>query len=58
MKSPCVKICLIDEPTRQCLGCGRSLREIGGWSRMTDAERDAIMKVLPQRLRRLSQVPR
>lgn len=58
MKSPCVKICLIDEPTRQCLGCGRSLREIGGWSRMTDAERDAILKVLPQRLRRLSQVPR
>lgn len=58
MKSPCVKICLIDEPTRQCLGCGRSLREIGGWSRMTDTERDAILKVLPQRLRRLSQVPR
>lgn len=58
MKSPCVKICLIDEPTRQCLGCGRSLREIGGWSRMIDTERDAILKVLPQRLRRLSQVPR
>tara|TARA_R110000868_G_scaffold80390_20_gene228471 strand:+ start:6242 stop:6418 length:177 start_codon:yes stop_codon:yes gene_type:complete len=56
MKSPCVNICQIDEPTRQCLGCGRSLREISRWSRMNNAERDAIMKVLPQRLQLLSQV--
>nr|WP_306266222.1 DUF1289 domain-containing protein [Pararhizobium sp. IMCC3301] len=56
MKSPCVNICLIDEPTRQCLGCGRSLREISGWSQMNDAERDAIMKVLPHRLQLLPQV--
>lgn len=56
MKSPCVKVCLIDEPTRQCLGCGRTLREIGGWGQMNDAERDAIMETLPQRMEQLSKV--
>ncbi len=58
MISPCAKICVIDEPTRQCLGCGRTLREIGGWSQMTDAERDAVMELLPQRMAQLQQVPR
>lgn len=56
MKSPCVNVCMIDEPTRQCLGCGRTLREIGGWSQMSDAEREAVMSTLPQRMEQLSKV--
>lgn len=50
MKTPCVKICQIDEQTRQCLGCGRTLREIGGWTSMSDARRDQIMAELPARM--------
>lgn len=56
MISPCVKICVIDEPSRQCLGCGRTLWEIGGWSQMSDTERTSIMDALPQRMERLAQV--
>lgn len=58
MISPCVNICIIDEPTRQCLGCGRTLQEIGGWSQMTDSERETVMKLLPQRMAQMQQVPR
>lgn len=55
MQSPCVKICLIDEASHQCLGCGRSLREIGGWTQMTDLERKLIMDELPGRMKLLSE---
>lgn len=36
--------------TSLCVGCGRTLKEIGGWLRYTDAERAAIMAALPARL--------
>lgn len=49
--SPCKSVCRIHEESRLCLGCGRTLREIGGWGAMTEAERLAIMAQLPERLR-------
>ena len=32
-----------------CLGCRRTLDEIAGWVRMTDAERERILTELPLR---------
>ena len=32
-----------------CLGCYRTLPEIGGWSRLTDEDRASIMAELPGR---------
>ena len=32
-----------------CLGCGRTLDEIARWASMDDAERDRVMRELPQR---------
>lgn len=49
MLSPCTKICQIDPETRLCLGCLRSLEEIGGWSSMSDDQRQKIMAALPDR---------
>lgn len=48
--SPCVKVCRISPQTQVCEGCGRRLREIAGWARMTAEERDAVMADLPRRL--------
>ncbi|RVT43253.1 DUF1289 domain-containing protein [Sphingobium algorifonticola] len=42
--SPCTKVCTLDARGHICLGCGRTLDEIGRWSIMTDQERLAIMK--------------
>jgi len=47
--SPCVKVCVMDEDDRYCLGCRRTLGEIARWSGMTDAERTAVMSQLPAR---------
>jgi predicted Fe-S protein YdhL (DUF1289 family) len=33
-----------------CLGCCRTLDEIGAWGGMTDEERDRVMAELPDRL--------
>jgi predicted Fe-S protein YdhL (DUF1289 family) len=50
VSTPCIKVCAIEAATSLCAGCGRSLREIGGWSRMSEAERKALMAQLPGRL--------
>ena len=47
--SPCVQICVIHPQTRLCVGCSRSIDEIGAWSRLSQQERSAIMDDLPNR---------
>lgn len=53
VQSPCVKLCTIHPAERLCVGCLRSIDEISAWSRMTPAERTAIMAELPARAPRL-----
>ena len=53
MKSPCVKVCVMDPQRGVCLGCCRSLDEIAAWGGMTDEERETIIAALPERKRRL-----
>ena len=48
IESPCVNICTIGK-NRLCKGCRRSIDEIAHWSRMTPAERTAVMADLPGR---------
>jgi hypothetical protein len=48
--TPCVKICTIDARSGLCLGCGRTIDEIAGWSAMSAAERARLMGELPSRL--------
>ena len=47
--TPCVKVCIVDGASGLCLGCWRTLSEIGGWSALSDAERARIMAELPGR---------
>jgi predicted Fe-S protein YdhL (DUF1289 family) len=53
MESPCVKICTYQPGAGICLGCGRTLAEIAGWTGLSDAERRQIMEALPARLAKL-----
>ena len=50
--TPCVKVCIVDGASSLCLGCWRTLSEIGGWSGFTDEERARIMAALPERAKR------
>jgi len=49
IESPCNKVCVVDAACGLCIGCGRSLAEIGGWITMTADERRRIMAELPAR---------
>ena len=51
--SPCIQVCRIDQMLRLCVGCGRTLDEIGGWSRLSDPQRLRVMHQLPARLEKL-----
>jgi predicted Fe-S protein YdhL (DUF1289 family) len=37
--SPCKKICLVDPSQPICVGCFRTMDELGRWTLMTKAER-------------------
>ncbi len=52
--TPCVQVCVMDDASGLCLGCFRTLQEIGGWAKMDDAARAAIMVALPARRSRIS----
>ena len=49
METPCIDVCEMDGASGLCLGCGRTIDEIAGWSEMSPEERGAIMAVLPAR---------
>ena len=48
--TPCIAVCMIDPKSGLCFGCGRTLPEIARWHRIDNAERRAIMELLPARM--------
>ena len=50
--SPCINICRIDEATRLCAGCLRTLDEIAAWSVLSDSERRDVWAHLAERAAR------
>ena len=54
IETPCEKICIVDQPSGLCRGCGRSLAEIERWTAYSDGERARVMNELPQRLEAMS----
>ena len=47
--SPCTKVCKIDNSSKLCQGCWRSLDEIAIWSRATESQKLAIWAKLEAR---------
>lgn len=50
ISSPCIKTCIVDGSTGWCIGCGRTLAEIGNWIKLGPAGRDQVMTQLPMRM--------
>ena len=49
IKTPCIKVCIVDGESGLCMGCYRRLSEVAGWSKMTPEARDAVMDELASR---------
>jgi predicted Fe-S protein YdhL (DUF1289 family) len=43
LPSPCIRNCTLDNKSDICLGCGRTLAEIGEWSDATRARQEEIV---------------
>jgi predicted Fe-S protein YdhL (DUF1289 family) len=55
LDTPCINVCLLDDETGACIGCGRTLAEIAAWASLSDAERRVIMVALPARMSEFEQ---
>ena len=51
--TPCIKVCIVDPESSLCLGCYRTLMEIGAWARLPEDERARLMAELPERRSRI-----
>ena len=49
--SPCIKVCVLDDAGHYCIGCHRTLDEIGLWSQLSNPERAEVVAQLPARRR-------
>ena len=49
MTSPCIGICQMDDASGYCIGCGRTIDEIAGWSGATEQQRIDPRAQLPAR---------
>jgi predicted Fe-S protein YdhL (DUF1289 family) len=47
--SPCIGICTMDRESGFCIGCKRTIAEIGRWQMLDDPERQAVIDQLPGR---------
>jgi predicted Fe-S protein YdhL (DUF1289 family) len=56
IESPCNRVCVVHPTAGLCIGCGRSLDEIGRWIDLSGAERTRITALLPARLAALDGV--
>ena len=54
IETPCVRVCVLDSITDQCIGCGRFRREIAAWRGMAPEERRGVMAQLPDRMREMT----
>jgi predicted Fe-S protein YdhL (DUF1289 family) len=48
VESPCVKLCALNADD-VCVGCGRTRAEIGAWSTLPDAMKEAVNRRARQR---------
>lgn len=51
--SPCIKVCAVDGRTGFCLGCGRTMSEIGNWVKLGENGREGVLETLPERMETL-----
>jgi predicted Fe-S protein YdhL (DUF1289 family) len=53
IESPCNDICVMDDATGWCVGCGRTIDEIASWGDNSTEARAAVMAELPARMAQL-----
>jgi uncharacterized protein (TIGR00290 family) len=48
-ESPCISVCRVDEKTRLCLGCFRTVSEIAAWTQLSVSEKARVLDMCKAR---------
>ena len=56
--SPCILVCVIEQKSGYCYGCGRTRDEIAQWSELTADAQRALVRELPVRVAGIERKPR
>jgi predicted Fe-S protein YdhL (DUF1289 family) len=48
--SPCISVCLMSDDASSCVGCWRTLDEIGSWAHCSPDEKRAVWSSIGERL--------
>ena len=54
--SPCIGVCTVDRARSLCIGCLRTLQEIGAWRTMTLDEKRATVALCEERAKSLTRL--
>lgn len=49
LASPCNDVCTMDAATGWCVGCRRTMDEIGAWGALDDESKRRVLAALPTR---------
>jgi predicted Fe-S protein YdhL (DUF1289 family) len=49
LASPCVSVCTLDPTRAYCIGCLRTVKEIGAWRSMSVPEKRAVIRACQER---------
>ena len=52
--SPCVSVCTVDKTLGLCIGCLRTLQEIGAWRIMTPDQKRATVRACEERAKTIT----
>ncbi len=52
--SPCVSVCVVDKALGICIGCLRTLQEIGSWRAMTPEQKRATVRACDERAKNMA----
>ena len=56
--SPCISVCTVDRERGICVGCLRTLQEIGAWRMMSPAEKKAVVAKCDERAKTMARLGR
>ena len=58
IETPCILVCVLEQNSGHCYGCGRTRDEIADWTKYDDQQRSHLMQELPTRVAKLERKPR
>lgn len=50
VKSPCISVCSLGDKNF-CIGCGRTIKEISEWSKLSDHEKTKVIEKCKKRIK-------